>query len=208
MIVLALNVAFVLVCLVSVFILMWRRRRLAAKKKHAVPLPKPSAVEIKLMGFSSPDDATISISKRDINALKLAVWRSREGWDIAWRQAEDIIGRCRHLPNCPGETSETEPCEPDCPDRQFRLSALVMLNAARRFAPVEARRLVNAPYFAPSRERYSELISELAAAQAALDGNKSKPPQNEILAEGPPKPTFELPPELAEEFAKQEEIRQ
>lgn len=189
----------VVTCVAAVSIL--RRRR--KPTKHVATLPKPNATEIKLMGFKSPDDATISIPKRDVNAIKLALWRSREGWDIAWRQAEDIIRRCRHLPHCPGETSEIEPCEPGCPDRQFRMSALVILNAARMFAPVDAKRLVNAPYFAPSRERYSEVLAELALCQAELEAGGKKPPPNEIPANGPAPPdAFKLPQELVEEFAR------
>ena len=48
------------------------------------------------------------------------------------------------------------------------MSALVILNAARQFAPVDARQLAKAPYYAPSREQFSEVLGELGAAQAEL----------------------------------------
>jgi len=56
-----------------------------------------------------------------------------------------------------------------CPDRETRASALVILGAARMFAPIDARQLAREPYFAPSREFFSEVMSELAAAQAELE---------------------------------------
>lgn len=146
----------------------------------------------KLMGFESPGDQKFQVTFRDWNAMKLAVWRSKVGWDIAQRQALEILERCNHLDGCPGAKSETEPClaptfgeegkvvQVGCPDREIRMSALVVLNAARQFAPANARRLAEQPYFAPSRELYSEVLSELGAAQAeleALRGEKATMPK-------------------------------
>lgn len=56
-----------------------------------------------------------------------------------------------------------------CPDREKRLSALVILNAARQFAEIDARQPAEGHYFAPSREHYSAVMSELGATQIALD---------------------------------------
>jgi hypothetical protein len=73
------------------------------------------------------------------------------------------------MEGCAGKTSETSPCLPDCPDRELRASALVILNAARQFAPLDARRQADGPYYAPSRESFSETMAELGACQFEID---------------------------------------
>jgi hypothetical protein len=134
----------------------------------------------KMMGFSTPGDQKVPIAVRDWNALRLALWRSKVSWEIAAREAADIIDRCAHAEGCPGKEDETMPClsnryesqvivRPGCPDREQRMSALVVLNAARMFAPIDARKAANDPYMAPSREYFSEVMAELAAAQIELE---------------------------------------
>jgi hypothetical protein len=134
----------------------------------------------KLMGFETPGDQKVPVTVRDWNAQKLALWRSRGLSEIAVREALDILSRCKHRPGCPGSDSETEPCvapsyvkdgDSDsevlgegCPDREIRMSVLVILNAARQLAPEDAR-MPREPYFAPSREYYSEQMATLAATQ-------------------------------------------
>lgn len=125
---------------------------------------KPS----KLMGFDVPGDQKVPVPVRDWNAMKLALWRSKAAWDIAKRAAGDILGECKHVGGCSGEQIETEPCLPDCPDREMRMSALVVLNAARMFAPVDANRPADQPYFAPSREYFSEVMAALGSAQIEI----------------------------------------
>lgn len=158
-----------------------------------------------MMGFATPGDSRVSITVRDWSALKLALWRSKTGWETVVRAALEIVDRCRHVDGCPGKDSELEPCvadryesaEPDlpatlkesgCPDREQRMSALVVLGAARMFAPIDARRLSNEPHTAPSREYYSEILASFAAAMAELEALREKyeagvsPPKNEGLA--------------------------
>lgn len=137
----------------------------------------------KLMGFETPDDKKVSVSIRDWNAQKLALWRSRGVAELVIRESLEILSRCKHRDGCPGVESETEPCfspayvrrdnESDsesevltegCPDREQRMSVLVILNAARQLAPADARKPVQ-PYFAPSREYYSEVMAALGASQ-------------------------------------------
>lgn len=134
----------------------------------------------KMMGLINPGDQKVTVPVRDWNAMKLALWRSRNGWLIAGRQALEILGSCFHDSNCPGIDDETAPCLQECADREQRMSALVILNAARQFAPVNARQLLNEPYYAPSRERYSEVLAELSACQAELEALKERiqPPPN------------------------------
>lgn len=123
----------------------------------------------RMMGFELPDDQRVSIPVRDWNAMRLALWRSKVAWDIAERAATEIVGRCRHAFGCIAEKIETEPCLPKCPDRELRMSALVILNAARMFAPIDARQPTGGVYMAPSREYFSEVIAELATTQIEND---------------------------------------
>lgn len=161
----------------------------------------------KMMGFDTPGDQKVSLPVRAWSAVKLALWRSRNGWEIAMRAANDIIGRCEHADECPGATIETEPCLLGCPDREQRMSALVVLNAARMFAPADARKPANEQYSAPSREYFSEIIGELLATQAELEalhaviGAPVTPPAN------PPEVflTQRAPPQFsAAEFAPED----
>ena len=50
----------------------------------------------------------------------------------------------------------------------MRMDALVILNNARVFSPVNANQPYE-PYFAPSREKYSETLSQLGAAEVERD---------------------------------------
>lgn len=161
----------------------------------------------KMMGFDVPGDQKVTIQVRAWSAVKLALWRSRNGWEIALRAAVDIVQRCEHAEGCPGEANETEPCLPACRDREQRMSALVVLNAARMFAPVDVRKPANEPYSAPSREYFSEIIGELLAAQAELEASRAiiggtiAPSQNtEVFL------TQRAPPQFsAADFAPEEE---
>ena len=152
----------------------------------------------KMMGFETPGDKKIPVTVRDWNAMKLAVWRSKIAWEIVEREASGILEHCTHSDGCPGIETETVPCLSDqyqqvsedkteivkmgCSDREKRASALVILNAARQFAHKDVRKVANETYFAPSREYFSEILAELAAAQteievlqSKLDSNKKEP---------------------------------
>jgi len=145
-----------------------------------------------MMGFDVPGDQRVPVTVRDWTSLKLSVWRSQFAFEIVVREAAAIIERCAHEKDCPGATIETEPCFANCKDREQRMSALVILNAARMFAPVNAQR-PKEPYFAPSRESYSETLAELSATQAERDALREilrsmgveapTPPQNKEPAQ-------------------------
>jgi hypothetical protein len=124
---------------------------------------------LKQQGYITDADKKVAVAVRDWNAMKLAVWRSKYAWDIVTREAQSLVDRAAHMEGCPAkEDKEAATCLADCPDRELRLSALVILGAARQFAPVQATRIADAPFVAPSRERYSEVIAELGACQAQL----------------------------------------
>ena len=135
----------------------------------------------RLMG-NTPEPKT-PIANRVWSGAKLALWRSKVAWDIAVRQAADIVQRCRHAEGCDGGADENAPCLDSCPDREIRMSALVVLNAARQFAPPSASKLANQPYTAPSREFFADVVAELAACQAELETLRgtvvTAPPENE-----------------------------
>jgi len=154
----------------------------------------------KLMGFVSPDDKKIAVPIRHWEGMKRRLWYSKVAWDIALKEATGLLDRCAHMEGCAGKTSETAPCLFDCPDRELRMSALVILNAARQFAPLEAIQ-ANGPYFAPSREHFSEVISELGACQVeleALDPDGSKRLALRASTEPKAVTTLAAPPQLEE----------
>jgi hypothetical protein len=121
----------------------------------------------RMMGHAA--DKRIQVDTRVWFGQKLALWRSKVGWEIAVKQAAEITARCKHAPECAGADDETEPCSDSCPDREVRMSALVILNAARQFTPPMASKLAEQPYAMASREYVSALIAELAACQAELE---------------------------------------
>lgn len=134
------------------------------------------------MAALEPEPQT-KIDNRVWFGMKLALWRGKVAGDIAVRQATEIASRCRHADGCAAIEDEFSTCLPACPDREIRLSALVVLNAGRQFAPVNASKLANQPYTAPSREYFSAVVAELAACQAELETLRGTvvtvPPTNE-----------------------------
>ena len=116
------------------------------------------------MGFESPADQKMPIRVGDWNAMKLALWRGKIGWEIARHAAAEIVMGCKHVKGCPGAKIETEPCYAKCPDREVRMSALVILNAARTCMP-DGRKPAEGGYFAPSREYFSEVLAKLGVAE-------------------------------------------
>jgi hypothetical protein len=127
-----------------------------------------------MMGLEHPSDGSVAVPIRNWEGMKLALWRSKVAWEIAAKAAIGLVQGCRHTPECLGEKDELEVCLPTCPDREARLSALVILTAARQFTTIDARRPAEAPYFAPSREFFSEVLAELAASQAELEALRGK----------------------------------
>jgi hypothetical protein len=111
----------------------------------------------------------VPVDVRVWSGQKLALWKSKVGWDIAAKQAAEITARCRHAPECPAPADPNEPCLSECPDHEIWLSALVVLNAARAFAPPVASKIAEQPYAMPSREYVASLVAELGACQAELE---------------------------------------
>lgn len=163
----------------------------------------------KIMGFENPGDQKFKVSLRDWNATKLAMWRGKTLSDIVVRQALELVGHCRHSPGCPGSENETEPCfsstlnedgsvkTPGCPDRELRMSALVILNAARQLSPVDARRPSD-PFYAPSREYYSELIAEFMATQLENEMLRRALQEAGVEPPSPPATQAEAPPQIGQ----------
>jgi len=166
-------ISVVSVTLAAVVTLAWlravRRARALEARVRELTAPKPNAAQAHWMGINVPGDQKIPISVRDWDALKRGLWRSKIALEVAASQAEVILGQCSHMPLCPGKMSETEPCFAGCIDREKRLSANVILNAASQLMPVDVQKPADAPYFAPTREYFSETLSALAAAQAEIE---------------------------------------
>lgn len=159
----------VFVALVVGTVLGWRRAQRAEARVRQLTAPKPSPAQAKMMGLDTPGDQKVPITVRDWDALRRALWRSKIVLEITERQALVILEQCSHMPLCPGKTSETEPCFAGCVDREKRLSANVILNAARQLTAALVRKPADSTYFAPSREYFSETLSALAAAQVEIE---------------------------------------
>ena len=145
-----------------------------------------SKADDKLMGFNLLGDEKVTVPARHWSAMQRALWRSKVAWEIAHKEATNLLERCSHMEGCEAKESEVVPCLPDCPDRELRLAALVILNAARQFAPLDARTQANAPYHVPSREYFSEVLAELGACQAelqALRGSTTTVPVDTVAPE-------------------------
>ena len=144
------------------------------RRREPPPLPQATPQQRHMMGLDTPLDQKVPVPVRDWNAMKLALWRGKVAWDIVTRAAEELVARAAHMEGCAAKSVETETCLPDCPDRELRMSALVILNAARQFASVDVRQPANAPYFAPSREYYSAILAELAISRVELETLRGK----------------------------------
>lgn len=151
---------------------LWRSHRTAQQRARLaaiVPAQGPATpAQRKMMGFDIPGDEKVSVTAREWMAMRLALWRSKVAWDIVARSAAEIVAGAEHADGCPGKASESEPCLRECPDREVRLSALVILGAAKQSTP-DFHRPPDAPYFAPSREHFSEVVAELNAQRAELE---------------------------------------
>jgi hypothetical protein len=163
---------------------LWRSRRAAQQRaRFAAIVPaqaQATPAQRKMMGFDIPGDEAVSVTSREWMAMRLALWRSKVAWDIVARSAAELVAGAEHAEGCPGKASESEACLRECPDREVRLSALVVLGAAKQSTP-SFNRPPDAPYFAPSREHFSEVVAELNAQKAeleALRGSKRLSPDD------------------------------
>lgn len=180
----------------------------------------------KMMGFETPGDKKVQITVREWQAMQLATWRSRTAFEGIAQAALEIVSSCKHATGCPGANSLDEPCLADryqvpdlksdpsvaesvliskgCPDREMRMSALVILGQTQTMSPVDARKPAGEMYTAPSRERFSEVIADLGIAQIQLDMLRAKgveipaPPPNEARLLGLPKKAQFNPQEFSE----------
>jgi hypothetical protein len=164
-----------------------------------------------MMGFEVPGDELVKVPLRDWRGMQRALWRSKGMLETAEREARAIIASCKHAIGCLGSKIESEACLPDrfaldgtlisrgCEDREHRMSALVILNAARAFGAAKIRRPADEPYYAPSREYFSEVIADLAASRAELEALRGGvqqvtiPPDDDLVP-----PTQPPPPQLEE----------
>jgi hypothetical protein len=158
--------------------------------------------EAKMVGLVIPGDEKVPVPVRDWDGMRRQLWRSKASWEIAQKEATNLLAQCAHMEGCAGKTIETAPCLVDCPDRELRMSALVILNAARQFAPIDARRLAEGPYYAPSREHFSEVLAELAVCQVSLEAidpdGSLRLALREKMGSTESKPVTTLPPQLKE----------
>jgi len=139
-----------------------------------------------MMGFENPGDQKVPVSVRNWNALKLALWRNKVSWEIVKHGTVEILERCQHAEGCAGEKNETEPCLGSCPDREVRMSALVILNTARARVPEDARKPAEGTYFAPSREYFSEVLVELETTRMENEALREALRRAGVVVPSPP----------------------
>ena len=92
-------------------------------------------------------------------------------WGFVESECRDLVASCKHAEGCLGATDIRESCLPSCPDRQTRLSALVIYANAREFTKVEAQKptsIEGGGYIPPTREFFDLVLSDLAAAETEL----------------------------------------
>jgi hypothetical protein len=129
--------------------------------------PTPDA----MLGFQPEGKVTIDV--RHWDALRRIVWRMKTSWGFVENECNAIIATCRHVDGCRGAVDSTETCHPQCPDRQTRLSALVILANAREFARADVHK-PGANYIPPTREYFDALVSDLATAEYTLEEVRRK----------------------------------
>lgn len=132
-----------------------------------------------MLGYETQDDKRVPVTVRDWQAMRRAIWRSAKGWEIVANTAQEIIDACDHVDECPGLEDDTAECLRDryeagvkvadgCRDRELRASASVILAAALTHAPRDVHKPTD-EYFAPSREYFSEILSQLHVYQLEIE---------------------------------------
>ena len=114
---------------------------------------------------------TVTIDARRWKALRRQMLRMVLGWRNTQREARRILDSCRHASGCEGAADPSRPCLASCPDREGRLSALVILGNADEhvmFASALPRKLDN-DYSPPARETWDALVAELEVVRAGRD---------------------------------------
>lgn len=125
--------------------------------EHAEGCPgSESDTEPCLLDRYATDEAMAVITRP---RSRVAAWLSRMGRKLGLVRAVT-----------PTTTPAAKLISRGCPDREMRMSALVILTAVRQAAPANVVPCPpDQPYFAPTREYFSEVISSLGAAQIEID---------------------------------------
>jgi len=132
-----------------------------------------SSPQDQILGFQP--ESKVSIDARHWESLKRIVWRMKTSWGFVESECRDLIASCQHAEGCLGADDIREPCLSSCPDRQTRLSALVIYANAREFISVNAPKptsIEGGGYIPPTREFFDLVLSELVVAHAELDDMK------------------------------------
>jgi len=133
------------------------------------PVRNPTSDQ--LLGFQAEEKVTIDAKRWQ--GVRRQLVRLVIGWRYAEKEASRILEVCRHAEGCLGASDRSKPCLPACPDREMRLSALVIQRNAEQYAMVrETLGLplrVEGEFHPPSRETWDAVISEIEAAREGKD---------------------------------------
>jgi hypothetical protein len=184
------------------------------------PVKNPSSDQ--LLGFQKPE--MVSVDAKKWQAVRRQLVRLVIGWRYAAKESGRILETCRHADGCRAAAGDhTAPCLPACPDREVRLSALVIAHNAELYAMLrETMGLplrVDGDFHPPSRETWDAVVSELEAVREGKDvlneimdamarGQTIKPSWTEpgtVTAEPAERPMTRLLPAEPEEEPEEEE---
>lgn len=114
---------------------------------------------------------TVAVDVKTWEALRRQLARMVAGWRVVGREAERVLGSCRHADGCPADVDRARPCLPACPDRETFLSALVVEGNARQFAALRAAvpTRIGTEYRPPPRETFDAIVTELEVLRTGRD---------------------------------------
>lgn len=117
-----------------------------------------------------PKVEKVSIDVRQWRALRRQMVRMVLGWRIADREMALVLAGCRHDAGCPAREDRTQSCLSTCPDRETRLSALVVKHNAELYSMHgETLPKHGDDYRPPPREYFDAIVSELEALREGKD---------------------------------------
>jgi hypothetical protein len=152
----------------------------------------PTKEDAKLQGFV--EDEKIEVSTAWLEAMRRSLARVMLTCEQISYECGEMLTRCVHSPECPGKSDETVPCEPHCPDREWRLSALVIRRNCQqhveKVGKVTLPRTADGILLPPPREFIEHIVAQNELLSAKLE-------ERERVSTEPAPPFDSLPPVLS-----------
>jgi hypothetical protein len=131
--------------------------------------PEEVAAWAKLQGFQA--DEKVAVKVRTWEGIRRTLANMMETAVQVVRECDEQLERCKHAPGCTAQGGLVDPCPPECPDREFRLSALVIRANFARYVGMYTLPKGNSEgvTLPPAREFLDQMISELELLRARDD---------------------------------------